>query len=149
MGRVVLLISSLAFHHQTGWVSSSFHMPIWVLSLLWLSLFIPSGAISPLFSSSILGNYLPGGVHLSLSHIFAFLYCLWVSQGKSAEVVCHCLLQWTMFCQNSTMTHRSWMGLHSMVHSFTELRKAVIYLIILVSFLWLWFSFCLLSDGCG
>ena len=32
----------------------------WELFLLWLSLFIPSGAISPLFSSSILGTYQPG-----------------------------------------------------------------------------------------
>ena len=32
------------------------HIHSWVLFLLWLSLFIPSGAISPLFSSSILGT---------------------------------------------------------------------------------------------
>ena len=32
----------------------------WVLSLLWLHLFILSGVISPLFSSSILGTYQPG-----------------------------------------------------------------------------------------
>ena len=39
-----------------------------------------------------------------------------------------------------TMTRTSWVALHSMAHSFTEL-------ISLVSFLWLWFSFCLPSDG--
>ena len=27
----------------------------------------------------------------------AFSYCSWGSQGKNAEVVCHCLLQGTMF----------------------------------------------------
>ena len=32
----------------------------WVLFSLWLSLCIPSGAISPLFSRSILGTYWPG-----------------------------------------------------------------------------------------
>ena len=32
----------------------------WVLFLLWLHLFILSGVISPLFSSSILGSYWPG-----------------------------------------------------------------------------------------
>ena len=32
---------------------------------------------------------------------FAFSYCSWGSQGKNTEVVCHSLLQWTMFCQNS------------------------------------------------
>ena len=46
----------------------------------------------------------------------------------------------------STMTHLSWMALHSMAHSFTELDKAVVHVIRLVSFLWLWFSICLPSD---
>ena len=39
------------------------------LFLLWLSLFTPSGAISPLFSSSILGTYGPGGF-IFQCHIF-------------------------------------------------------------------------------
>ena len=47
----------------------------------------------------------------------------------------------------STMTHLSWVALHSMAHSFSKLDKAVIHVFGLVSFLWLWFSFCLLSDG--
>ena len=40
----------------------------------------------------------------------------------------------------STMTCPSWVALHSMAHSFIELDKAVVHVIILVSFLWLWFS---------
>ena len=40
-----------------------------------------------------------------------------------------------------------WVALHSMAHSFIELDKAVVHVISLVSFLWLWFSFCLPSDG--
>ena len=44
----------------------------------------------------------------------------------------------------STMTH-----LHVMAHSFIELDKAVIHVISLVSFLWVWFSCCLPSDGEG
>ena len=40
-------------------------------------------------------------VYLSVSYIFAFSYCSWGSQGKNIEVVCHYLLHWTMFCQNS------------------------------------------------
>ena len=36
------------------------HIHNWVLFLLWLHLFILSGVISPLFSSSILDTYLPG-----------------------------------------------------------------------------------------
>ena len=49
--------------------------------------------------------------------------------------------------EHSTMTHLSWVALHSMAHTFIELDKAVIHVISLVSFLWLWFSFCLPSDG--
>ena len=33
--------------------------------------------------------------------LFAISYCFWGSQGKNAEVVCHSLLHWTIFCQNS------------------------------------------------
>ena len=47
----------------------------------------------------------------------------------------------------STMTHPSWVALYSMAHSFIELDKAVVHVISLISFLWLWFSFCLSSDG--
>ena len=38
-------------------------------------------------------------------------------------------------------------ALHSMAHSFTELDKAVVHVISLVSFPLLCFSFCLASDG--
>ena len=47
----------------------------------------------------------------------------------------------------STMTHPSWVTLHGMAHSFIELDKAMVHVIRLVSFLWLWFSVCLPSDG--
>ena len=47
----------------------------------------------------------------------------------------------------STMTHLSWVALRSVAQSFIELDKAVIHVISLFSFLWLWFSFCLPSDG--
>ena len=49
----------------------------------------------------------------------------------------------------SSMTHPSWMALHCLAHSFIELDKALIHRICLVSFLWLWFSFCLPSEGWG
>ena len=41
-----------------------------------------------------------------------------------------------------TMSHPSWVALQGMVHSFTELDKAVLHVTRLVSFLWLWFSVC-------
>ena len=46
-----------------------------------------------------------------------------------------------------TMTSLSWVALHGMAHSFIELDKAVLHVISLVSFVWLWFSFCLPSEG--
>ena len=49
----------------------------------------------------------------------------------------------------STMTHLSWVTLHVMAHGFIELDEAVIHVISLFSFLWLWFSLCLPSDGSG
>ena len=49
----------------------------------------------------------------------------------------------------STMTHQSWMTLHGLAYSFIELDKVMIHVISLVSFLLLWFSFCLPSDGWG
>ena len=42
-----------------------------------------------------------------------------------------------------TMTSPSWVALHSMAYSFIDLDKALVHVIRLVSFLWLWFSFCL------
>ena len=38
-------------------------------------------------------------------------YCLWVFQGKNTGVGCHFLLQWTIFCQNSSLSpnHFEWL----------------------------------------
>ena len=49
----------------------------------------------------------------------------------------------------SAMTCLSRVALHSMAHSFIEFDKAVVHVISLVSFLLLWFSLCLPSDGEG
>ena len=45
-----------------------------------------------------IGHLPTSGVHLSVSNLFAFS---WGSQGKNTEVVCHSLLWWTTFIQNS------------------------------------------------
>ena len=124
-------------------------IPNWVLFLLWLHPFILAGVISPLISSSVLGHLPTWGVHLSVSYLFTFSCCLWGSQGKNTEVVCHSLLQWTMFCQNSP----PWpvcLGWPCMAWlSFIELDKAMVQVIRLVSFLWLWFSVTLPYYGEG
>ena len=55
-------------------------------------------------------------------------------------MVCHSLVHWTTFCQTSPpwpvclgWPHTSWL-------SFIELDKAVVHVIRLASFLWLWFQ---------
>ena len=63
-----------------------------------------------------------------------FSYCSWGSQGKNTGLpfpppVDHVL------SELSTMTHLSWVALHSMAHNFIELDKAVVHVIRLVSFL--------------
>ena len=49
----------------------------------------------------------------------------------------------------SAMTHTSRVAIHSLAHSFIDWDKAVLHVIRLISFLWLWLSFCLLSAGEG
>jgi len=45
-----------------------------------------------------------------LTVFFIFLYSSWGSHGKYTGVVCHSLLQWILFCQNSPLwpIHRGW-----------------------------------------
>ena len=92
-----------------------------------------------------IGDLQTWGVPLLVSYHFAFSYCSWGSQGKNTEVFCHSLLQWTTFCQSSPpwpgclgWPHKAWL-------SFIELDKAVVCVIRLTSFLWLWFV-CMPSD---
>ena len=113
----------------------------------WLRLFILSGVISPLISGSILGTYQPG----EFSVISFCLFILFVGFSRQEywsglpfpTPVDHFL------SELSTMTRPSRVALHSMAHGFIELDKAVVHVIRLVSFLWLWFSVCLPSDGEG
>ena len=62
------------------------------------------------------------GVHLSVSYSFAFSYCSWGSQGMNTEVVCHSLLQWTTFCQNSPPwpVHLGWPYMTWLIISLSE-----------------------------
>ena len=122
------------------------HIHKWVLFSLWLHLFIFFGVISLFFSSSILGTYWPGEFIFQCCYLFFFFsYCHVVLKAR--------ILKWFPFSSGphlselSTMTHPSCVAPHSMAHSFLELDKAVIQAINLVSFLWLWFSSCLPSDG--
>ena len=123
------------------------HIHNWMLFLFRLHLFILSGVISPLISHSILGTYRPGEFIFQCPLSFC-LFILFMGFSKQEywsslpfpSPVDHILSE---LC---TMTRLSWVVLYGMAHSFIELDKAVVHVIWLVSFLWLWFSFCLPSD---
>ena len=80
------------------------HIYNWVSFLPWSSCFILSGAISSCPPLS------PRGAHLLLSYLIAFWYNSWSSHGHCTGVVCHSLLQWIPFCQNSPLwpVHLGW-----------------------------------------
>ena len=124
------------------------HIHNWVLFLPWLRLFILSGIISPLISSSMLGSYWPG------EFIIHGPFCLFIPfMGFSRQEYWSGLpfpfLVDHVLSELSIITRPSWVALHDVAPSFIELDKAVVCVIRLVSFLWLWFLFCLPSDGEG
>ena len=108
-------------------------------------LFILSGVISPLISSSMLGTYWPGEF---IIHCPIFLPFHIVHEVLKARILVPFPVD-SILLELSTMTCPSWVALQGMAHSFSELDKAVVHVIRLFSFLWLWFSFCLSSDGEG
>ena len=130
-----------------GFASITSHIHNWVLFFLWLHPCILSGVISPLISSSILGTYRPGEF-LSVAYFFYLFILLMVFSRQE----CWSGLSFpspvdNILSESSNKTRPSWVALLSMVHSFFELDKAVVHVITLISFLWLWFSVCLPSDG--
>ena len=61
---------AILFFIASNLTSITSHIHNWALFLLWLSLFILFGVISPLFPSSILDTYQPGAL-LFWCHIFS------------------------------------------------------------------------------
>ena len=127
------------------------HIHNWVLFLLWLHLFILSGVISP---SSPVAYWAPTNLGSSSFSVIPFcLFILFMEFSRQEywsglplpSPVDHIL------SELSTLTRPSWVAQGSQLvgkaHSFIELDKAVVRVIRLVSFLWLWFSFCLPFDG--
>ena len=92
---------AILFFTASDFTFTTSHIHNWTFFPLWLRLFFLSGAISLLFSVRILGTYQCGEFIFQCPFFFAFSYCSWDSQGKNTEMVCHSLLQWTTFCQNS------------------------------------------------
>ena len=133
------------FFTASDLTSITSHIHNWVLFSLWLHLFILSGVISPLISSSILSTYRPEEfifwcpIFLPLHAVHGVLKARILKRSPVDHV----------FSELSIMTHLSWVALYGMAHSLIELHKAVVPVIRLVCFLLLWLSFCLPSDGEG
>ena len=125
------------------------HIHNWVSFPLWLSLFIPSGIISVLFSSGILYLCQAGGflfqcpIFLPFHSVHGVLTAKMLS-GLPLHSPMHHVLS-----ELSNMTCLSWVSLLGTAHSLIELDKAVVHVIRLVSFLRLQFSVCLPADGEG
>ena len=119
-----------SLQHQT-----SLTLPVtsnWVLFLLWLCLFILSGVISPVFSSSILGNYYPGEFMFQC-HIFLPFHT--VHGVLKARILKRFTIPFSSgACIVRSLHHDLSIlgGPNGMAHSFTKLDKAVVHVIRLV-----------------
>ena len=128
----------------SDFTSITSHIHNWVF-LLWFHVFILSGVISPLISSSILGTTDLGSSSFSVLSFCLFILCTGFSRQEYwsglpfPSPVDHILSLWPVCLVWPYTTY-------SMAHSFIELDKAVVNVINLINFLWLWFSLCLPSD---
>ena len=166
MSMFTLALSCLTTSNLPWFMDLTFQVPMHYCSLQHRTLLPPPvtstagccfwfGFVSSFFLELILhwspGAYwAPTGMRSSSFSVLSF--CLFILfMGFSRQEYwsgLHYLLQWNSFCQDSTpWPIRLWFSLHGMAHSFTELDKAVVHVIALINFLWLWFSFCLPSDG--
>ena len=139
---------AILFFTSSDFTSITSHIHNWVLFLLWICLFILSGVISPLISSSILGTYWP--------EEFIFQFPIFLLFPTVHRVLKARILKWFAipFCSGPHSVRplhndppilggptRAWLG-------FTELEKAVVCEIRLPSCLWLWFpSVCPLTPS--
>ena len=106
------------------------------VAFLWLRL---SGVSSPLISSSVLDTYWLGEIIFQCPIFLPFHTIHGVFKAR--------ILKWFAIpfssgpCFVRTLHHNrvSWVALHGMAHGFIDLDKAVVHVIRLVSFLWLWF----------
>ena len=112
---------AILFCTASDFTSITSHIHNWTLFSLWLCLFILSGVISPLFSSSILGTYQLEEA-IILCHIFLPFHTV---HGVLKERI----LKWFAISSSSephfvsTMNHLPWVALHGMAHSFIELDR--------------------------
>ena len=123
-----------SFQHRT-FTFATRHIHNLVLFLLWLSLFIPSGAISLFFSSSILDTYQPGEF---IFHCHIFLPFQTVHGVLKARMLKWFAIPFSSGPRFVRTLHRDLSVLGGPTqhgHFFIELDKAVVHVISLISFL--------------
>ena len=125
----ILLITALDFSSFTS------HIHNWALFLLWLCLFIPSGVICALLSGSILVTFQPQKFIFQFHIFLPFHTAHGILNSRILKLFAIPFSRGHVLSEPSTMLHLSWVALHGMAHSFNELDKAVVHVIILVSFL--------------
>ena len=141
-------IQYCSLQHQTL-LPSPVTPPAGYCFLLCLHHFLLSGVISPLISSSILGTYWPGEFIFQCPIFLPFHTVHGVLKARIGNGFLFPSPVDHILSELSTMTCPSWVVLQDMAHSSIELDKAVVHVIILVSFLWLWLSVFLPSDEEG
>ena len=107
--------------------------------LLWLCLFILSGVSSPSISVAYWAPTDLGSSSFSVLSFHLFRLFRGFSRQEYWSTLPFPSPVDHVLSELSTITHLSWVALHSMAHTFIELDKAAVHIIRLVSFLWLWF----------
>ena len=168
MSMFTLAISCLTSCNLAWFMDLTFPVPMQYFSLQYWT-FLPSpvtstagccfcfGSISSLFLELILqwspvAYWAPTNLGSSSFSVLSF-YLFMLFMGLSRQEY------WSglpfpspvdhVLSELSTMTHPSWVALHSIGSWFHWVRQGCVHVIRLVSFLWLWFSVCLPSDGEG
>ena len=118
------------------------HTHNWVFFLLWLCLFILSGIMSPLISSSILGTYWLGCSSVSVLSFWFFILFMRFSKWDYWSGLPFRSSVDHILSEISTMSHPSWVALHGLAYfiEFDKLKSK--------SSLSLWFDWLVLCD-CG
>ena len=119
MSMFILAVSCLTTSNLPWFMDLTFQVPMQYFSLqhqtllpspvtsttgcflLWLCLFIISGVISPLFSSSTLGNYQPGEFLFRCPIYSPFPTVHGALKARMLKWSAIPFLQWTTFCQDS------------------------------------------------
>ena len=138
---------AILFFKASDFTSITSHIHNWVLFLLCPCLFIFSGVLSPLFSSNILCTTDLESSSFSITSDCLFILFMVFSRQEYWSGLSFPSPVDHILSELSTMTRLSWVALHGMADTFIKLDKPVVHVISLISFLELWFSFCLPSNG--